>query len=104
MRLQKLETIQNTGMILIGGFAKTTYSYYGSNHGNGKPMTQKVGWQRKRSQRASSTLSSTLQHLSVPWNRLQKLRNRPTESYREILYGWLDQRQHGGLCCVLRGR
>jgi hypothetical protein len=39
--LQKLETIQNTGMILIGGFAKTTYSCYGSNHGNGKPMTQK---------------------------------------------------------------
>jgi hypothetical protein len=57
MTLQKLETIQNTGMILIGGFAKTTYSCYGSNHGNGKPMTQKVGWQRKRSQRASSTLT-----------------------------------------------
>jgi hypothetical protein len=22
----------------------------------------------------------------------------------DILYGWLDQRQHGGLRCVLRGR
>jgi hypothetical protein len=39
--LQKLETIQNTGMRLIGEFAKTTPIHVMvSNHGNGKPRTQ----------------------------------------------------------------